>query len=869
MIMRLALLASHLDGSGHYSLADRLDRLVVSMRREADLYDSLAKSEVDWDPSRPRTITPGASLKDMAALYLKKVIPHYEKQIRMLQVSSDGSLSTDVLTEISDLRSQALSELTSKARWDADLGEGVMLFEISNKMLDMMHYIPTIFDYSISFSDGFLDADKNIDRGSGVSSSGALATRISNYPRLRELVESGYNLSPPIVIEFLRGLDLRGFGPDAENAGGVERNSFIKALQDRYPTIQFIAEEGLGLFSRLIDADEDGGDDMADRLGYPESLGGQMPASYCQLLNCSIGAWEDHELVDAVIGGLSNGLDMKYLKTYVPSSALLKITQALGEYGFLDKITPSEKDPRLGDNETASLALRLMQQADRENREGMIEALGDKLPILQNAIRSRGETDGESAMRPYLDHGFMLPEETRVYIEADPRRIKYVVGAEEMLGSEFFMEMRSQADRKENAIASSHTELLPKAEEAGVFRVSTLRGSPDMYELAKDEGMKLGLEEEDIERFADVLYIYYVDTNRYTDLARRNGVEDPSSFMGLDTKNANGLFKARQRRHDGTVGPVALSLVKSKPLSPELNNLYENLGISTMEYQNTVSGHEVAHWLHDLRSGTHSFRPEDEYSTDDESEMSAYFTSVPENIAYAHGELPHFLGEVMKQLPNILNTPKIQEAIRDWAVHMVLSSEDAVTLGLMNSRQMMQEAQRLHRDFNVDILEYMQKRLERQGNLIISTLVESQRDSRRESLMQIQSRLKEIEPIFDWESKEYQDASWRKKSDARQEQNLLKRRRQNLLAGGLDFEPTDAAEAITHGFIRQYFTNLLRGESDHAPSPQSLQQAAEHSDYIMDATFGGTSKTSRPLTSEHLPMYESPQFNFDLYEGLL
>lgn len=83
-------------------------------------------------------------------------------------------------------------------------------------------------------------------------------------------------------------------------------------------------------------------------------------------------------------------------------------------------------------------------------------------------------------------------------------------------------------------------------------------------------------------------------------------------------------------------------------------------------------------------------------------------------------------------------------------------------------------------------------------------------------------------------------------------QQNIEAKQQLVLKNKLVIDTDDAAEAITQGFIREYFLEQISRMKQHGLPAPTIPEIEEHTKFLMDAT-DLTGEGYRPLTSEILP----------------
>jgi hypothetical protein len=310
--------------------------------------------------------------------------------------------------------------------------------------------------------------------------------------------------------------------------------------------------------------------------------------------------------------------------------------------------------------------------------------------------------------------------------------------------------------------------------------------------------------------------------------------------MGIDLRNVSGKFLSNAENHMGTYSPIIITF-SAYPVSHTINIFLRNLGLSTNSVSDMTKRHEGAHALSQIAHGDIDL---DQEAANNEG--FGYITSVPEAITYAHGDLPAFEDAIRNSIHNVVQSKNFQEAIRNWSVSRVLSSENATLEGFMTSEQMRARAEYLRDRFGNSAKDFIEKRIRRQEGQILRTLSQMRSENRVRNIRRIDQQISATQEQIDAANNlEEHPGLFR---DIR----FMSQRREMIEKGMYDVDVDDVVDALARGYMGEYFSNLARGE---VPA----EEVREWTDFVVDSSgLGSPPGQPRPLTSEYLPFSTTP-----------
>jgi hypothetical protein len=251
-----------------------------------------------------------------------------------------------------------------------------------------------------------------------------------------------------------------------------------------------------------------------------------------------------------------------------------------------------------------------------------------------------------------------------------------------------------------------------------IQKKTALEDSAMMHRLTKI-GKDMGLEEEEIEKYAHWLQVYeVVDPFDFTELMKDLRWKDKDyqvKRLLSEWDTFAGIFISQSQTHDGINAPVII--MNGYQSNSSLQSLLKNMGMPSSYniLQNATLAHEIAHSMHYL--GT-SFREEPNIASlpkGDTDETLNYLTDPRELMARIYGDVPYmretFTDGVhgsFESIPHLLKDADLEDGFS-----FMLSNPAGMSMGIMPPHEII-ERYKEGRYPNQQLSNVLQKKITRQ-----------------------------------------------------------------------------------------------------------------------------------------------------------
>lgn len=709
------------------------------------------------------------------------------------------------------------------------------------------------------------------------------------------------DFSPSLVFQIARGLDIKA------NINQSGRSVLVDILKEKYnnrvPFFDIFSDEektrdvltSFKLIKELEQIYEEDPELKDKDVFYNVTRTQSFPECFLKVVTSVCSIMEPQEYADFLIEhiiennkGYKPFSEPHYVREYIPpyyssvfpSKISIAVLEKLKDLNFIELFLSLTKE-----NDFKKILYKIRDKNFIENYETLEKNFSDHenfnqmrfFLLLFNVIKAslRLSYSQENALKikilfggdfEWLDksdtifqNGFASDEELFDYFVEHPEKASSCVvdfpGKKEII-KEFREKQETQVLNMKN--------IYQYARDKNIYTfIDGFGGSSSLIKnILIDEAPKIGISSDEMEKYIKHIRIYSVDKSEWIKLCHENNL--PQNFLGVDLNKIRGIWLPKFLDHEGKIRPVIISVRGYE--NEGIKQLFKNLNIY-IRPEELIIAHEGGHALHYLADPGGTYTDIDY----EDSAMGDYLGSVQENIAYSHGQLPFFFELIKKNIWRVLEKPIIKKAIYAWIVNNVLSSDDASLQGLYKNREMMKKALELQKEFNIDIAEYIEKKQKRQSFKIIDALISLQKENKRKILIDLMQRKNKIikaihenqEQLLFYknlkrkhETNIYNDKISLLEREQKRlygELNIINERRKMVLFDKFNIDMEDAAQAIVEGYIREYFIDYSEFlKLNQNKEDISREDIEDHTNFIMDATFGGTGEY-RPLTSEILP----------------
>jgi hypothetical protein len=831
-VPRMLRLSSRMDARGKHRISDRID---MAMFRRADLFGDLSTNDIEWT-GRFLDISPTKHGARRVADFISQ--QGHQLLTQKVADTTDTTDTHEVRYDVERFWSSLNEFLASKLAygnkddhdllllWDAmckfgetyerlmrdfpredwyeDEDENRIYFEYKNKL--------SLFDMCAYYMVDYISA----------------LTKFVGHDAAAKLIGSArFRMSPKSMAAVLRGVDQdeerRTMGQD-----GLQR--LLTEIHPRFSRMMTPGNEDLIVeFTRSADRK------MLDREFSPaDGFDGEdrqeMIDSVAPLANIATSIVEDPSFYANMTVAIVENKNLKRapysILTPAQGMASQSISQSLIELGRRGLVGPKVGLTRMEDYILKLFGDRSMKDEDIAR---VHEAFGGDFSWLTAGI-------SELRKEELCLNSFAPPEEILQYISDHPQELEQLKFAD---GIPNIGQIRAVARQRRDEIVSEERPFIDQAIKEGIVKVSLLSETPGLIGALQGEATRIGVSAEELQRYANRVIVYDIDFPRYQSLCE-DYKKDSKTIMGIDLRNVSGKFLSNAENHMGTYSPIIITF-SAYPVSHTINIFLRNLGLSTNSVSDMTKRHEGAHALSQIAHGDIDL---DQEAANNEG--FGYITSVPEAITYAHGDLPAFEDAIRNSIHNVVQSKNFQEAIRNWSVSRVLSSENATLEGFMTSEQMRARAEYLRDRFGNSAKDFIEKRIRRQEGQILRTLSQMRSENRVRNIRRIDQQISATQEQIDAANNlEEHPGLFR---DIR----FMSQRREMIEKGMYDVDVDDVVDALARGYMGEYFSNLARGE---VPA----EEVREWTDFVVDSSgLGSPPGQPRPLTSEYLPFSTTP-----------
>jgi len=868
----LIKLAHFLDKNGSYALSD-------VMGKEAGLYESLSADNVIWRGNFEDSSVENATLPALSKFLYDDMPTIIQQELANVLTSEDAA---NLMTNLEYFFQKIFNKLDgSTFAPNANLP---VIFELALRLLNTRNQLKQ--DWGEDCDEK--DPSYVLKPPAYSHTRDVLSNMLGSYcsrARLSALVRDGtFDLAVPFLFQIARGKDI---DPNVAD-DAASRQELMVELQERHPGVLEIFADPESLRAFIIDLEDD---KLKNKFGYPVGPTYMGNNNYDPTLETIRSATRNfgskREYADITCDILEN-------KDIAPTSYMsapdydgelsLVLLETMLNRRLLEKSGALQPIPEGGLHSVVENLFReLIRQREYSpsQTKELVDILGPRLPQVQQWIRDSAEAytrhpnlsaypfqelyDGQ--VLSSIRNGLLSASETEDFLRRNPYEIENFQ-APWLLEPDTIRDIEEANRRRKQAIAETQKPYFEEAVNKYIVSFAPLSNDAKGLEMAKEEGARLGMSADDVVKYANRVIVYKVELRSWVKFLSERGLPE-DTFLGEKLDNRGGLFSGEAVDHTGRVGPMIV-IFNDYYLPSQLENLFKNLKLQSSDFGDMTNAHERAHWLHYLRTGYAEYSPEvlqdDERLTTPQAGVP-YITFPRESVAYAHGTLPYFYSLVRGHINEIMGTKQVQEAVKDWYVDMIMNAEAGRLEGIDDMRSIQILAEKLYREQGIERAETMGRVLFEQTERIFNILAEEQAEEAPHRIRQMIDRIEEIKGNIRYYTMGDSPEDKIYHNKLQEEEGDLKTKIKILRSGQLDFDLDDAAQALAIGFIRQYFIQIAAHPFDSLPKDQ-LPEIHEYANYIIDSTFGGTSNLYRPLTSEHMPIFDSPASGFGLHENV-
>jgi hypothetical protein len=780
----------------------------------ATAWDVLSTKEVAWSGSFSRTF------KDFS-FYGPNNMPTMTAMLKLIAEIEKGKNNDSIIYKYFEEAKQSSSILADIVYFTGSLSKFIdseMKKQGSSANTDMMKVLDFLGKLN-SFAKS--QGQKGNKLGSTIldpekAKNYVNATLGIGFTTLNLLVRKGTEISDPVSLFMLRGDDKALLGiPDSE-----QRDLLLEQLVEQKPELKKFESYDAAITT---------------------IWSGEIK-NYIPLLKDFLLSGIDPPQVLNMIIQILNQPDIDQ-KDVVNMVILLPITT------LIDVLENLEQHPKY-DQFSSYLAERLYNQiSDYEL---------DRNPLLVGKLKrskkfkSFVDSKGDACEPLYIIKGIAKPEVIIRYLEKNPEDFeKFDINLLNSLGDEIKNKIIARGTAAKAQIQSDGLALLEKAAQQNIISITKAKDtsynfaygkgpnidfktesmsesewrqkskSDEIFENVyqsyedrmKQEAPFAGINEEDIERYADQMVIVEFSTyslQRF--LAENNAPKMKIGPVDMLDEKWGGLFVPRFPTKDR--GPVPAILIKTDIWNQLAYHqaLAQNIGMSDQHYVEATRRHEVAHALQYLQSG--DITMQDSIALNPElTPEEAYISNPSELYARIHGDIPYLAKIFDAHIGNLMSDRKIYQAakeqwildIQDELIHLMSGGTNATRLlADMEAGRFGTFTTDSGQTIKLtDPLEAINKKLQRQRNRLEMIFhetfqIQGRRDFRRGLISkknQLQQQIQST-PIYS--------------SERTHLEQDLKDVETKLVESGkmLIFDVKDVSEAVVEGYMSDYYSKI-------------------------------------------------------------
>lgn len=426
--------------------------------------------------------------------------------------------------------------------------------------------------------------------------------------------------------------------------------------------------------------------------------------------------------------------------------------------------------------------------------------------------------DNTTDRKLVIERGFGSPSETEEYYTKNPDEIpvdeKIVKRLSVILKPEFFTKVNEIKEKKVNDLKSYIEVLWKEAIDKNIVKVSLATENYKALKFIQDAPKNFGIDREEIKSYASNIRVFEVE---YFKLQKLN-ISNKQLLIGnvnLDD-NWSGLYVPKYRGLDGTYPAIFIKTDINDALENQ-KELARNLNMSESEYANATLRHELSHAMGYLGIGQEHMRS---YKDPYESKEMNYLLDHAEVFARAHGDIPYLRNIFQQKLRNLVDNPKVFQAVKNQWLEDIENSYTAWSLGGSTPASLTKAFEEGSLKFPggtfEDPMEIITKKLERQRRVYEDWYAEQIKEKRRENSLNI---LREMAPI---------KKSLSENPSQPELQIYLSKLQEKLKASmrQLVFDIEDLADLLIKGYYQKYYVDLTNAISSNTfttdrPTPES------------------------------------------------
>ncbi len=827
----------------------------------ATAWDVLSTKEVVWSGSFSRTF------KDFS-FYSSNNMPTMTAMLKFLAEIEKGKNNDSILDKYFEQARRdgnALADIMSFASGLSKFIDNEMKKQGSSANTDMMKVLDFLGKLN-SFAKS--QGQKGNRLGSEIpdpekAKSYVNATLGIGFTTLNLLVRKGTEISDSIALFVFRGDDKALLGvPDSE-----QRDLLISQLKEQKP--ELLKFENHYAVNDTI-------------------WSGEIKKYLPQLKSYLFSGINPPQILDTVIQLTAQGdFDQKDIVNMViglPTLTLVDMLDYLEQHSDYEQFTSSLAERLynvIGEYELDSNPELVRKLKKSKKFSGYVQALGDMCQPL------------------FIIKGIAKPEVIIAYLEKNPEDFeKFDNETLSSLGDEIKNKIITRGNQAKARIQSDGLALLEKAAQQNVISITKASDTSFNYAYGKgpknlpaQEGMSeselrqkgksdeifgklyqsyedrmkqespfAGVNEEDIQKYADQMVIIEFSTYSLQSFLRENNA--PKMKIGpvdmLDEK-WGGLFVPRFPTKDR--GPVPAILIKTDIWNQLAYHqaLAQNIGMSDQHYVEATRRHEVAHALQYLQSG--DITMQDSIALNPElTPEEAYISNPSELYARIHGDIPYLSKIFDAHIGNLMSDRKIYEAakeqwildIQDELIHLMSGGTNATRLlADMEAGRFGTFTTDSGQTIKLtDPLEAINKKLQRQRNKLEMIFhetfqIQGRRDFRRGLISKKNKLQQQIQstPMYSPERTHLEED--------------LKDVETQLVESGkmLIFDVKDVSEAVVEGYMSDYYSKIAEAVANGLLTTDIVNPEGEDRRLENQQLREEAKKTQEPPTAQDIKQH--------------
>lgn len=469
--------------------------------------------------------------------------------------------------------------------------------------------------------------------------------------------------------------------------------------------------------------------------------------------------------------------------------------------------------------------------------------------------------------------GYAPLESIIEFVKDYPRTIDYIMVSDEIYSKIEDATKKHREEQERNALEEASralNEREKKAKEeanASLMQRHINKGSivhEPLSEAANgkylDMALKIGeslrLDPDIVRRWANFIQVYTVTNSDF-----ENELQETKSlkYDNLNDLNFLGVFIPSFNKDENVNKRIPAIFVRQDRINSQYKDMpiLKILNISSDEVMDAIVSHEIAHALNYLATGGEFVRENPEYQSKNRSRQ--YLTSYTEILARVYGEMPKWRSVLTQQIERLRDTEIVKEAVLEEITEQFMMHESYAAMGgihPINEYKKLNDGQYPY-NYAENPIEAANKRVERAKQKVMSHLMESARQRRREVLLDIIKKIKYYEEqlrIVEQIDSEDGDNS---KENHQDELKKLKAMKFKALNGGYDFEIDSSIQSVIMNFITRELKNMSYVVADHNWKPPATLTTKDGEE--IPQVYA---PTAEPLNYQELQHISNADFNW-------